>query len=369
MSTLQHQPIPEMAQIKVTNPIIPPNSLILVTGVNGLIASHIADQLLTAGYRVRGTVRDLAKSSWITPLLEARHGTGRFELIKVPNLTEPGIWPPAVAGTSGIIAVAAGADLTSTRAVDECVAEELLGLHALLDAARTSGTVKSFVYTSSFWAAWDPKPGVEVTLTAETYNDEAVRVAADPSIPEAEKGINAFMATKVKVEKALWEWVRTEKPAFRFNTILPDTVFGPILDPENQPASTAGFVRGLWDDDARTVAIVKFIAPQWFIDVRDNARLYIAVLTTPGVDRERVFGCAEKFSWVGVLETFRRVYPGKTGLPVLEDAGWDRSRVPGERALELLRSVGQEGWTGLEESVKDTVGSFAGDELAQLEGK
>ena len=79
-----------MAPIKLTNPIIAPGSLILVTGVNGLIASHIADQLLAAGYRVRGTVRDLARSSWMTPLFESRHGPGHFELIQVANLAEPG---------------------------------------------------------------------------------------------------------------------------------------------------------------------------------------------------------------------------------------------------------------------------------------
>jgi uncharacterized protein YbjT (DUF2867 family) len=33
-------------------------SLILVTGVNGLLGSHVADQLLHAGYKVRGSVRD-----------------------------------------------------------------------------------------------------------------------------------------------------------------------------------------------------------------------------------------------------------------------------------------------------------------------
>lgn len=37
-------------------PAIAPGSLTLVTGVNGFIGSHIADQLLSLGYRVRGTV-------------------------------------------------------------------------------------------------------------------------------------------------------------------------------------------------------------------------------------------------------------------------------------------------------------------------
>jgi nucleoside-diphosphate-sugar epimerase len=349
-----------MAPIKLTNPIIPLGSVILVTGVNGLIASHITDTLLSAGYRVRGTVRDLDKSAWVSPLFESRHGPGRLELIQVADLAAPNIWAPAVSGVAGIITVAAGADLTSTKPVDESVADEVSGFYALLDAADKSGTVKSVVYTSSVWAAWDPQPGVPVTVTEQTYNDEAVRIAADASVPAQQKGIKPFMAVKVKVEQALWDWVSEKKPAFRFNSVLPDTVIGPILHPDKQPASTAGFVRGLWNSDPRSLAIIAHIAPQWFIDPRDNAMLYLAALTTPGVDGERLFGCAEKFSFPQIARLLGEMYPEKKDLPELEDAGWDASEVPVQRPLELLRSVGQQEWTTLAQSLKDTIESFEG---------
>lgn len=349
-----------MGSINLRNPIITPDSLILVTGVNGLIASHIVDQLLAAKYRVRGTVRDTKKSAWVTELFERRHGPGRFELIQVSDLAEPGIWAPAVQGVSGIITVAANADLGSTRPVNECVKEEVVGFHSLLDAANKSGTVKSVVYTSSVWAAWDPKPGVPVTITDKTYNEDAIRIAGDTSLSAAEKGLKPFMAIKAEVEKALWDWVAKEKPAFRFNSILPDTVIGPILVPDKQSASTAGFVRGLWNNEARSLAIIQHFAPQWFVDVRDTAKLYLAALTTPGVDGERLFGCAEKFSFPQIAKILKELYPEKQGIPELEDAGWDASEVPVQRSLELLRSVGQTEWTPLVQSVKDTIESFEG---------
>jgi nucleoside-diphosphate-sugar epimerase len=44
---------------------IPKGSLIVVTGVNGYIASHVAYQLLLSGYRVHGTVRTRAKGAWL----------------------------------------------------------------------------------------------------------------------------------------------------------------------------------------------------------------------------------------------------------------------------------------------------------------
>ena len=138
-----------MDSINLVNPIIASDSLILVTGVNGLVASHIVDQLLAANYRVRGTVRDLKRSSWVTDLFERRHGPGRLELIQVSDLAAPGIWPPAVKGVSGIISVAASVELAPTRPAEETAKEEVAAFRALLVAAGASNTVKSVVYTSS----------------------------------------------------------------------------------------------------------------------------------------------------------------------------------------------------------------------------
>jgi nucleoside-diphosphate-sugar epimerase len=44
--------------------VLEKGSTVLVTGVNGYIASHIAVQLIKAGYRVRGSVRSREKAQW-----------------------------------------------------------------------------------------------------------------------------------------------------------------------------------------------------------------------------------------------------------------------------------------------------------------
>ena len=81
-----------------SNPTIEPGSLVLVTGVNGLIASHIADQFLALNYKVRGTVRDAVKSAWVTDLFEQKYGPGKFELVVVKDLTAVGAFDSAVKG-------------------------------------------------------------------------------------------------------------------------------------------------------------------------------------------------------------------------------------------------------------------------------
>lgn len=45
----------------IESPAIERGSALLVTGANGYIGSHVVDQLLAAGYRVRGTARDAKK--------------------------------------------------------------------------------------------------------------------------------------------------------------------------------------------------------------------------------------------------------------------------------------------------------------------
>lgn len=54
-----------------------PGSIVLITGVNGYIGSHIANILLGLGFRVRGTVR--SPKPWLDEMFTAKFGEGVFE--------------------------------------------------------------------------------------------------------------------------------------------------------------------------------------------------------------------------------------------------------------------------------------------------
>jgi nucleoside-diphosphate-sugar epimerase len=77
---------------------IPKDSLVLVTGVNGYIASHVADQLMEAGYRVRGTTRSLSKVANLGAFWEKKFGKDRFEFITVEDMSHDGAFDEAVKG-------------------------------------------------------------------------------------------------------------------------------------------------------------------------------------------------------------------------------------------------------------------------------
>jgi uncharacterized protein YbjT (DUF2867 family) len=82
---------------------IPKDSIVLVTGCNGFIGSHIVEQLLKDGYRVRGTTRDLKKLQNLTKLWAEKYGEERFEAVVVPDMAEDGAFDEAVRGALGLV--------------------------------------------------------------------------------------------------------------------------------------------------------------------------------------------------------------------------------------------------------------------------
>lgn len=85
-------------KLPACNLTIPQGSLVLVTGASGFIATHIVDQLLLAGYLVRGTVRDKEKGAWTEKLFSERHGVGKYSAIIVPEMSTEGAFDDAVLG-------------------------------------------------------------------------------------------------------------------------------------------------------------------------------------------------------------------------------------------------------------------------------
>jgi len=352
--------------IILADPAIPFGSTVLVTGVNGLIASHIADQLLQAGYSVRGTVRNLSKCAWMTSFFAQRYPSSNvtFELAHVPDISQDGCFDNAVRGCTGVIHTTSSVEMQAPTP-EPAISNNTKTVLTCLGSAAREPSVQRFVLTSSGWAISSPKPDTHFTVTANNWNEQAIRDAYATDTP-ASNGMSIFMAGKTIAEKESWKFVRERQPHFTFNTVLPETTFGAILSPENQGIpSTAGLIRMLYDGQG--LDILRWIQPQYFIDTVDCARLHIAALIHPDAKNERLLGHAEPWNWDDILRMFRAWYPERE-LPVDMQLGRDVSTVENRRSLELLAEVyGSPGWVGLEESVKANVASFLeGDVEAQM---
>ncbi|KAE9986047.1 hypothetical protein EG328_006598 [Venturia inaequalis] len=340
----------------ITNRTLPEGSLILVTGVNGFIGSHIADQILLAGYRVRGIVRNAQKNVWMTKVFDGRYGKGKFELLEVKDLAEIEVLKNVLQDVHGVVHTAS--DVSFGADPNKVITPTIKYGLDIIKTAATIPTIKRFVYTSSSTAATMPYPNKEFTIDHDSWDEPAVEQAWAPAPYEPTRAYAVYAASKTQTEQALWTFVKEQKPGFVFNTVLPDTTLGPAVSPKDQGnPSTAAFVANLAKATREEFeGLVSFLPPQYFVDVRDIARLHVIALLDPEVENERVFGFAEPFNFNDILAIFRKNIPHKTFQEDWPGLGRDISTVsPKARSIELLKSFGRDGFVTLEQSIMDHV--------------
>ncbi|GIJ91135.1 hypothetical protein Asppvi_010100 [Aspergillus pseudoviridinutans] len=334
--------------LPIEQPVVPKGSMVLITGVNGFIGSHIADQFLKFGYKVRGTTRNLEKNAWISTLFNKKYGPGNFELVAVPDMVTQGAFVEAVKGVSVVVHTATIFSLDPNP--HNVIPGTISGTVNALEAAAQEPSVKRFVLTSSSTAALIPKPNSAVKVTTDTWNDEAVELAYRDPPYEPERALPVYAASKTLAEKEAWKFMDEKKPGFTLNTVLPNMNFGASLDVTNQGhPSTSAIVAELFKGNTNYLG---GITPQYFVDVQDDALLHVAAAIHPGVQSERLFAFAKPVNGDTVLAILRKLYPSRS-FPSNFQAEEDLSEiVPRKRAEALLREMGREGWTSLEESIK-----------------
>ena len=228
--------------------VLPKGSTVLLTGVNGFIASNIADQFLKFGYKVRGTTRSLKKNAWISSLFNKKYGPGNFELVAVPDMAAQGAFVPAVKGVSAVVHTATIFSLDPNP--HNVIPGTISGIINALEAAAQEPSVKRFVLTSSSLAAVIPKPNNPVKVTTDTWTDEAVELAYRDPPYEPERALPVYAASKTLAEREAWKFMDEKKPAFTLNTVLPNMNFGASLDFANQGhPSTSAVLAALFKGD------------------------------------------------------------------------------------------------------------------------
>ncbi|KAL0934614.1 aldehyde reductase ii [Colletotrichum truncatum] len=326
---------------------LPQGSLVLVTGANGYIGSHVVKTVLEQGYRVRGTVR--SPKPWLDELFQTKFGKDKFESYILSDLENEEALSKAFDGVTGIVHVAS--DVSFNDDPSAVIPWVVKATETVLATAAKFPGIKRVVLTSSSSATLIPEPNNRVRIDENTWNDAAVNAAWDPNTPKEVKGYSVYAASKTEGERAAWKWVEKNKPGFVFNTVLPNCNFGEILHPEIY-GSTMGWVRDVLKGDYKAFSV---FTPQYAVDVVDIARLHTIALLADDVKSERLFGFADSVNRSDIFKTLRDLRPDNKNIPEpIENEGRDLTEVvPAKRAEQLLKEYyGRDGWVGYKESLE-----------------
>lgn len=233
-----------------TNPVC-------VTGVSGFVGSQTAAELLAAGYRVRGTVRDPERSR-TEGLLADAPGAERLELVAA-DLMQPESFIDAVAGCEYVIHTASPYVLEVDDPQRDLVDPAVNGTTAVLQASLAAG-VKRVVVTSSLAAVTDQPDGR--VLTEADWNEASTLTR------------NPYYYSKTLAERAAHAFV--EANPIEVVVVNPGPVFGPSLVPSLN--ETNRILTGLADGTFPAVLALQYLA----VDVRDVAAAHRLAMETPG---------------------------------------------------------------------------------------
>ena len=262
----------------MTTPAISPG-LVLVTGGSGYIAAFCIAQLLQEGWRVRTTIRSLAKAEQVrASVSKIGAEPTAIEFVKADLNSDEG-WDQAVAGADYVLHVASPVPLVNPKSDDELVRPARDGTLRVLKAARDAG-VKRVVLTSSFTAIIYGRGTRATPFTESDWTDETNRADSSP-----------YDRSKTIAERAAWAWHGVEGGALELVAINPSYVIGPIVSSE-LPASL-NVVKKLLDGSVP--GLPGFGFP--LVDVRDIARLHILAMTASSAASQRFIGSGD-FFWM-----------------------------------------------------------------------
>ena len=246
------------------------NEKVLLTGISGWIAKHVAIELLNSGYEVLGTVRDKDLIEQTKQTLASQNTPlEKLTFVELDLLRDDG-WDEAAKGCKYIMHVASPFPLKTSRNRESLVPAAKEGTLRILNAG-VNGGVDRIVLTSSIVAMFrKPNRTNPYTFGENDWSDVNW------------SGCNDYFVSKIKAERAAWDFMESKGLKNKLTCICPGGVFGDALDKKEKTSISyiKLFLQGKYPG-----------APNWGVlisDVKDIAKAHVLSLTRPNVGGRRL---------------------------------------------------------------------------------
>lgn len=257
----------------------PRDSTVLVTGIGGFLASHIALQLLEQGYQVKGSLRHIGKSDAVRDELGSHSHRDVAENLSFvqADLDRDDGWAAAVEDCRYVIHTASPFPPGFPENERDLIRTAHDGALRVLRAAHQAG-VKRVVMTSSV-AATNHGDG-QAPYTEENWTD--------PEGPRA----TPYYKSKTLTEQAAWAFARDV--GLDLAVINPSVILGPLLG--KKIGTSVGLIHHLMSGHFDGIPRFGFSV----VDVRDAADAHIRAMTNPAAGGQR-FIVGGGFFWLKEL--------------------------------------------------------------------
>lgn len=321
-------------------------SLVVVTGASGFLGSVIIDQLLEAGYKVRGT----ARSSKVSRVQAAYASFGsQFEVTAVEDLATSDLMD-AFRNADALIHV--GSPLSSGGEAAFILKTAISGTERVLEHAAAAG-VKKIVVTASIVSLIHPKlVFTNVTVDENDWNTQTYEDALKPDATPFE----VYSVAKKTAEEAVWKFAKSH-PEIDVATVHPPYLYGIPGRGQAIDAPASGTNNHIYKliSGPKGRPLPPPLNPS-FTNVADAARAHVTALKAPPSDKlKRIIPVGGRFTWKQAAEYLAKARPElRERLPIFDgpeqvtaSASFDSS--------SAARLVGWNKYIGWQETLETTI--------------
>ncbi len=264
---------------------------VLVTGITGFIGSHIAVQLLNAGYFVRGTMRNLDRQESIFNILRDNvKNTDKLEFVK-GELTVPEDWDKVLEGMDYVMHVASPLPFDLKDDANDLIIPAREGTLNVLRAANKH-KVKRVVLTSSIAAIGLGHKEKNRTFTEEDWTNL-----------NSKKDTPPYVQSKTIAESEAWKYINKPDIQTEMAAINPGYVLGPLL--EKDYSDSGEIVRKVLAGEIPGMPKIRFP----LVDVRDVAEMHIWAMESSIASGQRFICVNRSSSYQEIAKILKEGFP------------------------------------------------------------